>query len=219
MNFIVKAGVLAIVLNIAMSGIPIRAQEAQDAAGQINALVDTLGDLHTKVTAVNATMADLTARRRALAQDTRQLDTDIKAFADKQTDLSGRQAAFYKKYTDKKCGKKCQDALKPEGEALVKEGTDLTTALADLHARDAQVEKDSLVWHTEASAATTTFNGLESQVEDTLAALSAASKTYGVCVDRYPKDDDAGLKQHCGTVAFDNVRVNIQQMRDYRTKE
>lgn len=226
-----KMKILAIaVLTLALVA-PARAQEAAASAEQLNALV---GDLHTLQDQIknmdDSVFPDLKKRRTALDDTDQQVQSafaDLKAkYADLNTRIDEHQAEMNRHNAatvDRKC-KTCVDAYDEEANSLdlattdlQKEKTRLDAKKAGLTTRLNQLTQDMTTWLADAQKAVSDFDTMAARVDDDLAHVPSVAAVYGACANKYPRDDDAGLRQHCGRVDFDDIRATVDKLQSLST--
>ncbi len=211
----------------------VSAQEQARAAAEINTSAKTL--LATKAhldDLVDNVIPALGNRKASLDSDATALKTDV-ADAKARQDAFGRdiadQEAAIERHNKNRCEapvndpKRCAaynaetEALGQRSAALRRKQADLNAAAQDLRARSNQLDSDVRDWVAAAAKADTDYRDSLTLFDTTRGQLGDAAASYKICVDAHPELDDNGLKQICGEVDFDDVRVVITKLSVYKT--
>jgi len=208
------------------------AQEAAGAAAKINTKIAVLNDINDKVKTLDTTDLDaLKAKKRNLDDVTDMLKGAVAHLQAKDADLTQEFAAndaAVAQHNANQCVEKNHDGscsayqaeanrLNARTQELKQRESDLNTYRHGLKERYDQLTQDTLDWTAAAKKHDGDRQDLVDKYKSELGELGNAANEYGNCVDRYPKDDDEGLKHHCGNVQFDGVRESIGKLRQYGT--
>lgn len=106
--------------------------------------------------------------------------------------------------------KNLQNSLKQEKETL-----DYTAR--GLQDRRKDLSQATLDWAAKVKKYYADRNDLVSSYNQALGQLQQLGGQYGNCVDRLPKNaDNEEIKHKCGNIQFDNVREDLQRLRDIK---
>jgi chromosome segregation ATPase len=206
---------------------PADAQEAAASATQINAALGTVDALRAQAKNMNdVVFPGLKSRKIWLDDRMQELRGAVPPLKEKYADLSRRlgenTAAIKQHNSATSCGKKCDDydadaaSLTITQVSLQQELTVLDKSRDSLDAHLDQLSRDMSKWHADAKKARGDFQGMADKAKATFKQLTEAAAVYGTCMDKYPNDDDGGLKKHCGNVDFDHVRDAIGEMKRFK---
>jgi chromosome segregation ATPase len=230
MNFKHVCYVIGVVLFLAalvlaimsLLALPIRAQEAAETAKQINATNDAIADLNGQITKMtDITIPKLMERKKVIDDTTAAMKKDLEKQTAKAADLgqrknaNDRNVALHNASPCKGSEAKCADwiaegnALNIQAASIDQDRAKLLDYLKKFKVRAEQLVTDTNAWQAEIRKTVDEIQALTGKQRVNILRLSDLATTYGTCMDRYPNDDDAGLKLHCGNVAFDRVRATI----------
>jgi chromosome segregation ATPase len=223
---------IAIALLVAMllTGIAAEAQQAAGAAAAINdglARIDTIAKQIGQIDDV--TLPQLKEKKARLDDVADLLHKAVNNVKAKDADLEQRTAvqdAAIAQHNANQCrGTAAQCAaytaeaerLNAGSAALKRESDNLNTYKQGLKERFDQLSQDTLAWTAAGKKAMADRDDLAQRGKAILSSLGRFANEYGSCMDKYPQDDDEGLKHHCGNVQFDQVRKNLGKLRNIGT--
>lgn len=97
------------------------------------------------------------------------------------------------------------------------EKTTLDTQEKELRDRRRDLNRATLEWAEKVKRYNARRGDLVAARGRALAQLRQLGSQYGSCVDRLPKDaTDESIKLRCGNARFDNVRRNLQELREIK---
>jgi DNA repair exonuclease SbcCD ATPase subunit len=221
-----KNVVIALSFALLLASTPGKAQQAATSAAAINAGLSSIGTISKQIDQIdNVTFPELKKKQQNLDDVTEMLNgaaTHLKAkYADLEQRDYDHDAAIERhnanqcKGTEEECAAYTAEAhrLNEATAALKREAADLDTYKQGLRERFEQLSADTIAWSSAVKKAQGDRDDLAERGKTILSSLASYANTYGSCMDRYPDDDDEGLKHHCGNVQFDGVRENIGKLR------
>jgi len=205
-------------------------QEVTSTADQINTLDTRAGDLTTQIHDMTYSVyPKLKARKEDLNAERISLVTDADAFSQTADNLGIEIDAVNEalaKHNNEKVDRHSlaavnafnaeSDRLTGVQNSLKKKQVGLENTRDSLQSRVTRLTDEEAQWYADLTTTQGKFSSLLDEANKTLEAMSAAAKVYGVCMDKNPNDDDAGLRRDCGDLHMSDIRVNVHHMMDYK---